>query len=288
MATKQARPQNRRARRYRPRSKRARVGFVRGIAPWAAVLLCAFLVAVLVRKHCRGELRGPGYRQRVLNFRPRPFNPRSVPKHILVLRTGQPYHMALCAADYRGKCVQRLALEHYVAGVVAAEEGTFLKRARVRGRTNRRRLARISEAWKLQAIAARTYAVYAAVADKYYVADSGFQLTDTPRDQAYTDSVPAAIRRAAGQTRGQVLVDRRRRLVYAEYSACCRSRGTRDVVQRRRHIPCHPRCKEFAFAGSSHYRGMCQWGSYLFATEGRSLAWLLRHYYPNAHILKLP
>ena len=148
-------------------------------------------------------------------------------------------------------------------------------------------MARIREAWGLQAIAARTYAVYAALADKYYVGSSGFHLTDTPRDQAFTDHPGPQIQRAVRATVGQVLVDRQRRLIYAEYSACCRSKGTRDVVRRRQHIPCHPRCKDFAFAGSSHFRGMCQWGSYLFATEGRRLGWLLHHYYPNARVLKL-
>jgi Stage II sporulation protein len=264
------------------------VGFVRGVGPWAALLLVLALGVAVVRKACRSGLSGPGYRQRVLDYRPRSFDPRLVPSHILVLRKGSDYRMAVCAADYRGKCVQRIGLEKYVAGVVAAEEGTFGKRAWVNGRLDPKRRARIQEAWKLQAIAARTYAIYAAVADKYYVASSGFHLTDTPRDQAYRARPPPEIQRAVRATAGQVLVDRRRRLVYAEYSACCRSKGTRDVVQRRQHIPCHRRCKDFAFAGSSHFRGMCQWGSYLFASEGRRLAWLLRHYYPNAHILKLP
>ncbi len=279
--------QNRRSRHHRPRGDRQRVGFVRGVGPWAALLLVLALGVAVVRKHCRSGLPGHGIRQRVLNYRPRPFDPRLVPSHILVLRRGSDYRMPVCAANYRGQCVQRVPLEQYVAGVVAAEEGTFGKRAWVNGRLNRKRLARIREAWKLQAIAARSYAVYAAVADKYYVRSSGFHLTDTPRDQAYTDRPSPQILRAVRATAGQVLVDRHRRLIYAEYSACCRSKGTRDVVRRRQHIRCHPRCKDFAFTGSSHFRGMCQWGSYLFAIEGRRLAWLLRHYYPNARVLQL-
>lgn len=287
MTTTRRPPQNRRARRYRPRSKRARVGFLRGVGPWAALVLALAFAVALGRRTCRSWLREPGYRQRVLNHRPRVFNPRQVPTHIRVLRTGRPYYMAVCVGRYRRQCVERVPLERYVAGVVAAEEGTFLRRAQVNGQLDRRRLARIAEAWKLQAIAARTYALYSALADKYYVADSGFHLTDTPRDQAYTDRVPPEISRAVARTRGQVLVDRKGRLIYAEYSASCHSRGTQDVVRRRQHIHCHPRCKEFAFSGSSHHRGMCQWGSYLFATQGRPLAWLRRRYYPNARILTL-
>jgi len=288
MATSRTTRKNRRARRHRPRGQRRRVGFVRGVGPWAAVLLALTLGVAVARRRCRSTGSGPGYRQRLLDHRPRPFDPRHAPTHLLVLRTGTSYYMARCAADYRGQCVERIELERYVAGVVAAEEGTFLKRATSGGRLDRRRLARIREAWKLQAIAARTYALYAALADKYYVNQSGFHLTDTPRDQAYRARPHAEIRRAVSETRGQVLVDRRRRLIYAEYSACCRSKGTRDVVRRRQHIRCHPRCKDFAFAGSSHHRGMCQWGSFLYATEGRRLGWLLRHYYPNARLLRLP
>lgn len=279
---------NRPARRFRPRGQRRRVGFLRGVGPWAAVLLALTLGVTLARRRCRPSRSGPSYRQRLLDHRPRPFDPRRVPSHLLVLRTGSSYYMARCAADYRGQCVERIELERYVAGVVAAEEGTFRKRATSGGRLDRRRLARIREAWKLQAIAARTYALYAALADKYYVKQSGFHLTDTPRDQAYSARAGPEIRRAVRETCGQVLVDRRRRLIYAEYSACCRSKGTRDVVRRRQHIRCHPRCKDFAFAGSSHFRGMCQWGSFLYATEGRRLSWLLQRYYPNARVLKLP
>jgi len=265
------------------------VGFLRGVGPWAVLLVALALIITLVRQHCRSSVRGPGYRQRLLDHRPRAFDPRHAPTHLLVLRKGRAYHMAVCAADYRGQCVERIALERYVAGVVTAEEGIFLRRAGVAAGLDKKLLARIREAWKLQAIAARTYAIYAAAADKYYVRDSGFHLTDTPRDQAYTDRPAPPIQRAVRETRGQVLVDHRRRLIYAEYSACCRSKGTRDVVRRRQHIPCHPRCKDFAFAGSSHFRGMCQWGSFLFATEqGRRLGWLVRHYYPNARLLKLP
>lgn len=279
---------NRRARRYRARNARRRVGFVRGVGPWAALLLALTLVVALARRHCRSSSSDRGYRQRLGDHRPRRFDPKRTPTHLLVLRKGRPYHMAVCAADYRGQCVERIALERYVAGVVAAEEGTFLRRARVNDRLDKKRLARIREAWKLQAIAARTYALYAALADKYYVADSGFHLTDTPRDQAYKDHPAPPIARAVRETRGQVLVDRRRRLIYAEYSACCRSKGTRDVVRRRQHIRCHPRCKNFGFAGSSHFRGMCQWGSFLYATDGHRLGWLLKRYYPNARLLRLP
>ena len=143
----------------------------------------------------------------------------------------------------------------------------------------------MSEAWKLQAIAARSYALYALFADKYRVKKTGFHITDTPWDQVYTDRRSDQIDAAVDATRGQILVDHRGRLLHTLYSASCGGRGTRSVLRPKERIECHPDCGRHEFRRSSHYVGMCQWGSLLFALEGHSLAELARRYYPGARLM---
>lgn len=178
-------------------------------------------VTVLLRRGCQTPRDRLRLHSRELDRRPIRFDPRHAPRSIRVLRTGRRHTAFGCVAAYQGRCIQELELEHYVRGVVVAEEGIFRRHAVVSGRIDRLKLRRIQEAWKLQAIAARTYAIYCILVDKYYVRASGFHLTDTPRDQAYADRRDPDIDRAVAQTRGRVLTTTTRptRLIYAEYSA---------------------------------------------------------------------
>ncbi len=252
----------------------------------AGAILALAVVSLVVwlrrREPGPGELRGP-FPTRRLSFRPRSFDRHHAPGLVRVLRTRLAYRPGRCAAAFRGRCVQRLDLEDYVAGVVLAEEGIFS-----RERPSHPRLrAALQATWQLQAIAARTYALYAILADKHLEDRTGFHLTDTIWDQAYTGRRVPAVTRAVRATRRQVLVDHRGRLVYAEYSASCGGRGTYDVVDRKRHIDCHRECKNRKYRRSSHYRGMCQWGSFLYALQGHGLPWLRRHYYPTSHVVRV-
>lgn len=257
-----------------------------------SVLALLALAGLYLRQHLAPPLRGP-FPARPLNDLPLAFDPEAVPGTLRVLRTRKPYRTGQCVALYRGHCVEALTLERYVRGVVFGEEGVFHRAigstdlaggahltAAVRGR-------RVSEAWKLQAIAARSYALYALLADKYRVKKTGFHITDTPWDQVYTDRRNDLVDRAVAATRAQVLVDRRGRLVHALYSASCGGRGTRSVLRPSDRIECHPDCGRHEYRRSSHYVGMCQWGSLLFALEGHSLAALIRRYYPGAQLRKI-
>lgn len=259
----------------------------------AAGLLTALAILGLYGLYWRQQhpaaLRGP-FPARRLNDRPLPFDPERAPATLRVLRTGKPYRADRCAALYRSRCVESLRLEEYVRGVVFAEEGVFHRslaatdlRAGADATPSERR-RRVAEAWKLQAVAARSYALYAVLADKYRVKKTGFHITDTTWDQVYVDARSPQTDAAVRATRGQVLVDRRGRLLHTLYSASCGGRGTRSVVRPQQRIPCHPECRRFRYRRSSHYVGMCQWGSLLFALEGHSLADLAARYYPHGRI----
>lgn len=249
------------------------------LAALALGLLC--LVSALVAREIFKRDRALKLRPRRVSTSPLPFDQRRLPRTIRVLRTKMPYLSSLCVDSYAGRCIQALPIERYLLGVVSAEEGIFLQEAKKFAPTGP---SRVAAAWRVQAIAARTYAIYCVLSDKYDVARSRFQITDTPRDQAYQDRHYWQIERAIASTAGQLLVDHRGRLIYAEYSASCHGRGTRSVVQPRRRIPCHRQCQRYGFRGSSHHRGLCQWGSFLFAMHGRTLPWLLQHYYPLSRV----
>lgn len=255
----------------------------------AGILLAlAAIVAVYVLSIRRPKR--PPLPVRRLGYRPIPFDPDRAPTRIRVLRPFRSTRKVECVSTFRKMCIQDLDLESYVRGVVAAEEGVFLSHLRTKGRMDRRRLAAAARAWRLQAIAARTYALYSIVADKYYSRKTGFHITSTPNDQTYTEKRIDEVDRAVEPTRGQVLVldsEGDARLIHAEYSASCGGRGTYDVVKRSRWIHCHPLCAAFSYRRSTHRRGMCQWGSFLFALSGKSLSWLLQHYYPAARLMRL-
>jgi hypothetical protein len=274
------------ATRHTTRRQQARQRLV--LAGVALAVIGVIGVVLLWRSKKRTPpLKGP-FPARALHSRPLRFDPHQVPRQVRLLRTSRPFRPARCVAAYRKRCIQQLPLETYVHGVVAGEEAIFQRRAPHRPARGQRRLRRIQQAWQLQAVAARTYVVYTLLARKYNVDRVGFHITDSAWDQVYQDGRHPLIEAAVRETAGLVLVNRRQRLIYAEYSASCGGQGTWDVVRRTQRIPCHPRCQHYAFRGSTHRRGMCQWGSLLFALEGRPLRWLVRRYYPNARLYRLP
>lgn len=212
---------------------------------------------------------------------------RKLPSTVRVLRTRKPYQAAKCVSQYRGKCVERVPLEEYVEGVVLSEEGIFAEQPdtlleRVSGRGA---VKAAQTAWALQAVAARSYVLYAIASKRHR--GKPFDVEDTPRDQAYSDRRDPRAQDAVRRTRGKVLVDPKGRLVAAEYSASCGGRGTWNVLGDHQAIACHPRCGSHSFPGSTHSRGMCQWGSFEFARDGATLEQLLHRYYPNTSLHSL-
>lgn len=257
-----------------------------------STLTLVALFGLFWRQHHPPPIDGP-FPTRRINDRPLPFDPEAVPGRLRVLRAGKPYRTKGCVALFRGRCVESMSMEEYVRGVVVGEEGVFERTidrptfGAGAGLTLAERRRRVTEAWKLQAIAARSYAIYAVIADKHHLKKTGFHITDTIYDQVYVDRRSDAVSRAVEATSGQVLVDRRGRLVHALYSACCGGRGTRSVLPPNEPIACHPECHRYAFRKSSHYVGMCQWGSLLFAMEGHPADRLAARYYPKAKIRKI-
>jgi hypothetical protein len=209
---------------------------------------------------------------------PRAVDLEVLPDEVRVLRTQLPYRPDRCAARSRGRCVQRLPLESYVEGVVLAEEAIFAQGAR--GLFGWRDRRAVGEAWALQAVAARTYALFVIASGRHL--GRPYDIEDTPRDQAYGDARHPWARLAVARTRGLVLVDAEGRLIPAEYSASCAGHGTWSLLAPHRPIACHRRCQARAFPGSSHGRGMCQWGSFEFARDGATLPQLIARYFPGA------
>ncbi|HEY3355861.1 MAG TPA: SpoIID/LytB domain-containing protein [Polyangia bacterium] len=213
---------------------------------------------------------------------PRAVDLEALPDEIRVLRTQQPHRPGRCAASYRGRCVERVPLEGYVEGVVLAEEAIFAQRARGLWAWRDRRA--VGEAWALQALAARTYALYVVASGRHL--GRPYDIEDTARDQAYGAARHERARAAVARTRGLVLVDAAGRLIPAEYSASCAGRGTWSLLEPRRPIACHPRCQARAFPGSTHGRGMCQWGSFEFARDGATLPQLIARYFPGTSLTR--
>ena len=104
---------------------------------------------------------------------------KALPLFIKVLRTKKAYQKKGCVASYRGKCIERIPLEEYVEGVVLAEEEVFIHEPeRWLPRLQGHSVAKAAqEAWALQAIAARTYVLYAIATKRHK--DAPFYIKDT-------------------------------------------------------------------------------------------------------------
>jgi peptidoglycan hydrolase-like amidase len=214
-------------------------------------------------------------------------NLQTLPLEVKVLRTQKPYQKNKCVASYRGKCIQKIALEEYIEGVVLAEEEVFRHQperwlSRLKGLSVEKAT---QEAWALQALAARTYVLYAIASKRH--GNAPFDVKDTPADQAYKDDRDPDAKKAVARTKHHVLVDPSGRLIAAEYSASCNSKGTWAVSAPKQAIGCHPRCQDHNFSGSTHSKGMCQWGSFEFARDGETLKQLITRYYPNTRMAQI-
>ena len=104
---------------------------------------------------------------------------------------------------------------------------------------------------------------------KYDCAD----LDDTTNSQVYRDDRVARASAAVDTTRGQGIV-RSGSLVSGEYSAE-NGNPTADGVS-------DALCAGRAVYG--HGRGMCQWGSQRWATDGRDHVWIATHYWPGSAV----
>jgi hypothetical protein len=151
--------------------------------------------------------------------------------------------------------VDVLPLEDYVKGVLPHEWISSWK----------------EESLKAGSVAIRTYAsAWVAKGGKYKCAD----LCDTTYSQVYKDSTLPKTNQAVDATVGQVLVKSDGSLVFAEYSA---ENGdpTKFGVS-------DPVCAGKKLYG--HGRGMCQWGSQRWASQGKDYKWIALHYYPGASL----
>jgi MYXO-CTERM domain-containing protein len=129
----------------------------------------------------------------------------------------------------------------------------------------------MEESLKAGSVAIRTYAAaWVAKGGKYSCAD----LCDTTYSQVYKDSTLPNTNQAVDATSGQVLVTSGGSLVFAEYSA---ENGdpTKFGVS-------DPVCAGKQLNG--HGRGMCQWGSQRWASQGKDYKWIALHYYPGASL----
>ena len=151
--------------------------------------------------------------------------------------------------------VDELGLEDYVRGVLPSEWMATWEPA----------------ALEAGAIAARTYASFwVAAGGKYGCAD----VDDTTWTQVYRDQRHPKTDTAVTATEG-LLVTRNGSLVFAEYSAENGSPtefGVTDTL-----------CTGHKVDG--HGRGVCQWGTQRWATQGKSAEWMLQHYYPGARVV---
>lgn len=151
--------------------------------------------------------------------------------------------------------VDEIPVEDYVKGVLPHEWVASWDRASL----------------EAGAIAIRSYALWwAAAGGKYACAD----VDDTVASQVFKGEGHPLTDAAVDATRGAVIaVDGS--LVFAEYSA--ENAGVTDFG-----------VEDAVCAGTSrngHGRGLCQWGSQRWATQGKDAAWILDHYYPGATLI---
>jgi hypothetical protein len=159
--------------------------------------------------------------------------------------------------------IQTMDVEEYIRGVIPNEVPATWP----------------EEALKAQAVAARTYAL----ASKSKHAAQGYDLCSTTCCQVYSSKRDARTDAAAEATRGIVGVDANGKLITSFFSALCGGSTTNMsfdgtyAVSYLKAAQC--KCQQYKTGTSGHRRGLCQWGAYAEAKDGRSYLQILDKYY---------
>ncbi|HLL24554.1 MAG TPA: SpoIID/LytB domain-containing protein, partial [Kofleriaceae bacterium] len=174
------------------------------------------------------------------------------PSTIRVWRRGLDGSSASCSGR-----VDVIPLETYVKGVLPHEWIRSWHR----------------ESLRAGAIAIRTYAAnWIMNGGKYSCAD----LDDTTASQVYRDE-RFPVTNAAVDATARTFALKNGVPVFAEYSAENGHPTATGISD--------PPCAGKARYG--HGRGTCQWGSQRWATQAKSHAWIIAHYYPGASVVKV-
>lgn len=166
--------------------------------------------------------------------------------------------------------VNNLPLEEYILGVVPSEMPSKWN----------------IEALKAQAIAARSYAI----ANRGKRASRGYDLKDTPEDQAYggASSETAATNRAVSETKG-VVVTYNKKIIPAYYSASAGGHTINSGEIWNKDLPFLRSVPSFddGVSKNGHGIGMSQHGANNLASQGYNAYQILSYYYNNVKFGRL-
>ena len=166
--------------------------------------------------------------------------------------------------------INNLPLEDYLLGVVPSEMPS----------------KRSYEALKAQAIAARSYAI----ANRGKRASRGYDLKDTPEDQAYggASSETATTNSAVIETKG-VVITYNQKVIPAYYSASAGGHTTNSGAVWNKDLPFLKSVPSFdeGVKKNGHGLGMSQHGANKLAQNGYSAYQILTYYYNNVKFGKL-
>ncbi len=172
--------------------------------------------------------------------------------------------------DGRLVVVNELPIEEYILGVVPSEMPSKWNQ----------------EALKAQAIAARSYAI----ANRGKRASKGYDLKDTPEDQAYggASSETAETNRAVASTKG-VVVTYNQKIIPAYYSASAGGQTTNSGAVWNQDLPFLRSVPSFddGVSKNGHGIGMSQHGANNLASKGYNAYQILTYYYNNVKFGRL-
>ncbi len=166
--------------------------------------------------------------------------------------------------------VNNIPLEEYILGVVPSEMPSKWN----------------IEALKAQAIAARSYAI----ANRGKRASRGYDLKDTPEDQAYggASSETAATNRAVAETKG-IVVTYNKKIIPAYYSASAGGHTINSGEIWNKDLPFLRSVPSFddGISKNGHGIGMSQHGANNLAAKGYNAYQILSYYYNNVKFGRL-
>ena len=166
--------------------------------------------------------------------------------------------------------INDLPIEEYILGVVPSEMPSKWN----------------TEALKAQAIAARSYAI----ANRGKRASKGYDLNDTPEDQAYggASAETAETNRAVAATKG-IVVTYDKKVIPAYYSASAGGQTINSGAVWNQDLPFLRSVPSFdeGISKNGHGVGMSQHGANNLASKGYNAYQILTHYYNNVKFGRL-
>lgn len=166
--------------------------------------------------------------------------------------------------------VNNIPLEEYILGVVPSEMPSKWN----------------IEALKAQAIAARSYAI----ANRGKRASRGYDLKDTPEDQAYggASSETASTNKAVAETKG-IVVTYNKKIIPAYYSASAGGHTINSGEVWNKDLPFLRSVPSFddGISKNGHGIGMSQHGANNLASQGYNAYQILSYYYNNVKFGRL-